>query len=337
MNREKYSKKINILINLAIFLLIIWLSKEVKAFFHIILNILLPFIIAFTIAYILNPIIKKLQKYHLKRSTAVLLIFILISLICFTFVMLTVPRLASEIKTISNSIPIYSQNIKSFLTRTFGQFEYFDVNIINMIEEIIARIIYAIINIIEKLLSSIPTLFLLPILCLYFLLDYNKIVNGINKVFSHKQQMFQEINQQFRSYLNGVLIVMIVMICFSTILLVIFRIPNALFLGTIIGITDIIPYFGPWIGGIIVVIFGFGKSVKCGIISVIIVVIIQMVENNFLVPKIQSQNIDSHPILIIMAMSIFSKIFGFLGLIFAIPLLVVIQIFLKNCVKTSLK
>ena len=101
-------------------------------------------------------------------------------------------------------------------------------------------------------------------------------------------------------------------------------------MGLIIGITDIIPYIGPYIGGTIVAVIASSDSIEKMIMVIIVIVIIQGLESWFITPKIQSKKISVHPIIVLLFIVIFGKIMGIIGMLIAVPVLAIIQTTLKT-------
>ena len=129
---------------------------------------------------------------------------------------------------------------------------------------------------------------------------------------------------------NGVLIVMVLLSLLATILFSIIGVEHSLLWGRIIGITNIIPYIGPYIGGAIVVAFTLLTSYKKALIVLVIIVLLQLIESNFITPNIHSKTMKTSPILVLLFISIFGQIMGIFGMIIAIPFLSIFQILVNK-------
>jgi predicted PurR-regulated permease PerM len=105
-----------------------------------------------------------------------------------------------------------------------------------------------------------------------------------------------------------------------------FHLRYPLLLGFLVGITDVIPYFGPIIGAIPAVIIAATISVKMVLISVVIIIILQFLEGNILSPYIMGKSLHMHPLIIIAAITAGGEIGGVIGLILAVPVLVVLRV-----------
>jgi predicted PurR-regulated permease PerM len=116
----------------------------------------------------------------------------------------------------------------------------------------------------------------------------------------------------------------------STILFSIIGIEHSLLWGIIIGTTNVIPYIGPYIGGAIVVTFTLLTSYKKAFIVLIVIVILQLIESNFISPNIHSKTVKTSPILVLLFVSIFGQILGIFGMIIAVPILSIFQILVNK-------
>jgi predicted PurR-regulated permease PerM len=168
------------------------------------------------------------------------------------------------------------------------------------------------------------------VLMIYFLIDFDKIIEWLKlKSDSFKKIKLKEylvdIKDTMQAYFKGVILVSSILILLSFILFTIFDIDYAFLLAIVIGITDIIPYIGPYIGGGLAVIVALTTSLKKAIIVLIIIVILQGLESWLITPKIQSKSIKVHPILVLLSLIFFGSIWGVIGMIVAVPLLAIIQ------------
>ena len=100
----------------------------------------------------------------------------------------------------------------------------------------------------------------------------------------------------------------------------------ALLFALFCGVTNAIPYVGPYIGGIPAIIVGFSQDIKTGIIVIISVVVVQLLDNFIFTPLVQSKGLKLHPVTIIISLLVFGKVFGIVGMIFAAPVVAVIKV-----------
>ena len=129
------------------------------------------------------------------------------------------------------------------------------------------------------------------------------------------------INNILRNYVKGTLLSSFIVFILSTIIFYIIGLDSALLFGFICGVTNIIPFIGPYIGASIPVLVAFTKNTTFGIIGTIMIFIVQTIEGNIIHPIIMSKSVKIHPVTSIISLLIFGYFFGILGMIFAVPLI----------------
>ena len=129
-----------------------------------------------------------------------------------------------------------------------------------------------------------------------------------------------------RGYVSGTLFTSLIVTFFTFIGLLISGISSPLLFAIFCGITNIVPYFGPYIGGIPTIIVAFSINPMCGIITLITILLVQVIEGNIINPIIVGKATDIHPITIIIGLLIFQHYFGIVGMIIATPVIGAIKI-----------
>src|SRR5690606_35156615 len=137
------------------------------------------------------------------------------------------------------------------------------------------------------------------------------------------KELLLEIDRSLSQFIRGRLILAFYVGIVTTIFLLVLDIEFAILIGLVTGIADIIPYFGPFLGFLPAIIFGFLNSTMKGIWVAIIFILIQWVENNVLAPKIIGDSTGIHPITILLALIIGGGMFGVIGMIFSIPIIAI--------------
>ncbi len=129
-----------------------------------------------------------------------------------------------------------------------------------------------------------------------------------------------------RKYVTGVLLIMCLVFITQSIGFALAGLPAPLIFALFCAITDVIPYFGPYIGGIPAVIVAFTISPVVGIWTIVAILIVQNLENNFYQPLIMGHAMELHPVTIIVGLLLFGHYFGLVGMIFATPIMACIKI-----------
>lgn len=327
---------------LCIIYLLFLIFPMFKTWINWILKISLPFFIGYLGSYLLYPLVEKLNKCKVSYKASVIII-VSIFLVFATFIlMLVIPKTIRQFNLLMQNIPMYIENISGFLDKLVEKLSFLPKellptpdNLSNLFMKFGEMVSNNLNNIFENITYYLVLFLISPILIIYFLFDFNNIKNKIKEFLIKKDkeevlETLSEINRNIRSYFNGVFIVMILLSLFATILFSIIGIDLSLLWGIIIGITNIIPYIGPYIGGAIVVIFTLATSFNKAFSVLVIILVLQLIESNFISPNIHSKTIKTNPILVLLFVTIFGDILGVLGMIIAVPILSIFQILVNK-------
>ena len=307
-----------------------------------ILKIAMPLFIGLAFAWIVEPMIRYLEKQKLSRKLSTFIVYILFVLILILLVVLVVPEFISQLRELIGQIPAFVVDIKDFITNLFSKFKDSEIDINTIQTNIITQIesfatnftnnsLSGIINAATSIISSSAGVLLGVLIGFYFSLDFDKICEKLKSWIpvKHKEEtthVLDELNTMARGYVSGTLFTSLVVTFFTFVGLIISGISSPLLFAIFCGITNIIPYFGPYIGGIPVIIVAFSISPMCGIIAAITIVIVQLLEGNVLNPIIVGKATDIHPITIVIGLLVFQHYFGIIGMIVATPIIGAIKI-----------
>lgn len=337
-----FNKLVNILLILIIILILANISNFLLSIFAFIGKIILPFFLGFVIAYIMNPLVNILEKYLKKRKYAVFVTILLIVLILFFIVKGIYPILYKELSSLFNNLPNIFENLKNELNKFSKFFTFLPEdnrpnadNIIDMIGKFLSNSHIKINNIVGSLLSFFSILVVTPVVTIYILIDFNNIKNGIKGLLIKKNKnrlldYLKELNTFSSKYVKTTFIVMIIMIILSSVTFTILKLDYPLFFGFIVGITNVIPYVGPYIGGAFPVLYSLSLSNINTFYVLLSIIIIQLIESNIISPYLHSKRSETHPLLVLISLSLFGSLFGVLGMLFAVPLFKFFEITLKH-------
>ncbi len=316
--------------------------------YHIILDLLKvvsPFFIGFVIAWLLRPLVVKVNdriKNNTLSSIIVFLVFILIfGIILYTFI----PTVYNEVNEMVGLLPNYVERVTNSINKFFVSFEENGINLGDFPEKIMATIINwsseiasdlpnNIINLIISLFSGVGTFVTGLIIGIYMLIDYENIDRHFKNIFPKNLQadinkLSKRMSSEVRKCVNGTFLVAFVVLVCDSIGFTLIGLRAPLLFGVICGLTDLIPFIGPYIGGAAAVIVGLTQDPLIGIGALIICVIVQIVENYILQPVIMSKASSCHPIIIIIALLVFGHFFGILGMILATPCLTILRVVIE--------
>ena len=191
-----------------------------------------------------------------------------------------------------------------------------------------------IIGLIASLFSGIGTVIMGLIVGIYMLIDYDNICNHFRKIFPKRFQsdvvmLCKQMSIEVRKCVNGTFLVALMVLFCDSIGFTLVGLNAPLLFGIFCGITDLIPYIGPYIGGAAAVLVGFTQDPLIGIGTLIICVIVQIVESYILQPVVMSKASNLHPIIIIISLLVFGHFFGILGMVLATPTLTILKVLYK--------
>lgn len=322
-----------------------YLIKEWKLlnFLGAVLSILSPFFIGIIIAWLLDPIVTWLQKNGFKRAIATVMVFLsFISLVVLFFVLL-IPSFADQINEFIGSAPNVLNNIKNFGENLFDKlnniYDYDFTNIkeqlygglSNVVSGLTVTLPNKVISIASSILSGGLNIIFGLFIAFYMLFDFNNVRKHLfnllpKSIHADAITLTDRLNKTLKSYVQGTLLIMLLLFIFQSITLAIAGLSSPMLFGMFCAVTNVIPYIGPYIGGIPAIIVGFTISPATGIFTLLAVVIAQFLESYFLNPIVMSKTMKLHPVTIMIGLLIFGHFFGILGMVLATPIISCIKI-----------
>lgn len=322
-----------------------YLIKEWRLinFLGAVLSILSPFFIGIIIAWLLDPIVTWLQKNGFKRAIATVMVFLsFISLVVLFFVLL-IPSFADQINEFIGSAPNVLNNIKNFGENLFDKlnniYDYDFTNIkeqlygglSNVVSGLTVTLPNKVISIASSIVSGGLNIIFGLFIAFYMLFDFNNVRKHLfnllpKSIHADAITLTDRLNKTLKSYVQGTLLIMLLLFIFQSITLAIAGLSSPMLFGMFCAVTNVIPYIGPYIGGIPAIIVGFTISPATGIFTLLAVVIAQFLESYFLNPIVMSKTMKLHPVTIMIGLLIFGHFFGILGMVLATPIISCIKI-----------
>jgi predicted PurR-regulated permease PerM len=319
-------------------LTILFKEWNVFGFIFSVLKVLSPLFIGILVAWLLDPVVKWLKKKGVRRSlgSTVSYIVLLGSVILIFYAM--IPVLRDQLTDFAQMVPGVIDSIKEWINGIFNnlnEIEGFDAlavkdSIFEKIElfgtKLTETLPTKIFNIIKTLFSGLGNFVIGLIIGFYFLLGFENIDDTLITVLPKKYQkeskkLLDDVNQAFRDFVSGSLVDCIFVFVITSIGLWAIGLKAPLLFGLFCGITNIIPYIGPYIGGIPAVIVGLSQSPLIGILTLVINVVIQFLEGNFLKPIIMSKSTKLHPVTIMVGLLVFGHFWGIIGMVVSTPII----------------
>ncbi|MGN9136009.1 AI-2E family transporter [Clostridium sp. HCP1S3_B4] len=337
----------------------------------VIVGICKPFIFGFALAYILDFLLRfveekiyslkyinkiKLLSPKIQRGVSLFITYLLALFLIFLFLYFVLPQLIDSMVGLINDIPTYINDTTKFIDDILINLninsEYlamFNDNIKNFIDYIIkvlTELLPVIGNIVTKMASGIWNIVLGLIVSIYMLIDKERFIalcrkvvyailpkNAANKV----TEIIRRSNYTFGKFLSGKILDSLIIGIMTFIILYVCKMPYALLVSVIVGITNIIPFFGPFIGAVpSFIIILFVDPVKA-LWFLLIVFVIQQIDGNIIGPKILGDSIGISAFWILFAILVAGKFLGIVGMVIGVPLFAVVYSIIKEIVEERLR
>jgi len=333
---------IALILSFFIFGFIIIEKTQIVSIIITILGLMIPLFIGWMLSWLVEPLIKYLDSKKIKRPLGTTIVYLALIIVMILIIVLVVPEFINQLKTLIGQLPSYLAKIKDFISGIFKRFDNnaIDVNAIQLdinaqlekfVTDFTSNGLNGVVKLVTDILSSGVTVGLSLIFAFYFSLSYDKVAKKFNNNIPKKHRseiliILGKIGEMTRRYVNGTILSSLIVIIFTFVGLLISGISSPLLFAIFCGITNIIPYFGPYIGGIPTIIVGFSISPLCGVICLITIFVVQIVEGNIINPLIVGKATDISPIVIVISLIIFEYFFGIIGMILATPVIGAIKI-----------
>lgn len=351
INIRKLNELIN-LSNLVVKILIMFLIvagiyagiivlKEIKvlSFLFSVLKIISPLFIGLIIAWLLDPIVTYLNKKGLKRIFGSLICYVVMFLLIILILGSLIPVLYDQINDfVTLTLPSMFETTKNLINDFFNNFKNIDgFDVMSMKNEVFRKLeVYTtsltsslpaiLVNIVKNLFSFIGVLAVGLVIGFFILLNMDETVKNIYMLFPVKyrteaKNLFTALNRPLKRFVNGALLDCSLIFIVNAIGFSIIGLKAPLLFALFCGITNVIPYVGPYIGGAPAVIVGLTQNTTTGIVVLIFIAIVQCLEGNLLQPIIMSKTTKLSPIVIILGLLVFGHFFGIWGMVLSTPIL----------------
>jgi len=314
------------------------------AFFYRVRTILTPFLFAVVIAYIFYPLVVLFETRGMSRVRAILLVYTALGTLLGLTLWTVLPKLTSELDDVLRQLPGHFKHWEKVGKDTLSIFR--KIKLPDMVQDglnvIMERLELAIEGLASKItelvmgaFTNLVSLLISPVLAFYLLRDHQAMrARSLQYVPAHYrgevQEIMGEVNQALNGFFRGQLLVSVFVGVFIYLGLLLLRIPNALFIGFIAGLFDIIPYFGPVLGFIPAATFALLKSPLTVVWVFILFVAANQIENGIISPKIIGERVGLHPLVVIFALFVGGDLMGLVGMLLAVPVAATLRVILDH-------
>lgn len=319
---------------------VIMLTKEIRIFKFIlvILKVISPLFIGFIIAWLFDPLVKWLQKKGIRRSIGTTITYVIllgfIALVMGGLIPLLSEQLNEFIKVIPNIIDnsrdvidkfadklsvIDGLDVSAFKRELFDKIVVFSTNLTSELPSMLVIFV-------RKFFSGMGSIIVGLVIGFYLLLSFNNVNDTLITLFPKKiqrntKEIVYEVNSSLRRFVVGALLDALLIFIVSSIGFGIVGLKAPFLFALFCALTNIIPYAGPYIGGIPAVIVGFSQSPTVGILTLVIIVVVQFLEGNFIQPMVMSKTTKLHPVTIMIGLLVFGHFWGILGMFVSTPII----------------
>jgi predicted PurR-regulated permease PerM len=326
----------------AVLIAIIWLLGPV----------LTPFVVASVLAYALTPLVNKLDLAwggKVPRILAVVAVEVVFVLAMLALALLVVPILAKELPLLREQLPLLAERVNAWVAPIFQSLGIpiaLDVASIKafMLKYLNANIEDGFAHILTSLklggslaLTVIGNAILIPVALFYLLMDWSRFVERVQELIpkrlqSTAQSFMDECDEVLGQYLRGQMLVMLILAVYFSVGLALFGLDLALPIGVFTGLAIFVPYVGFGVGLVLALLAGLLEfaSIKAVVMVAVVYGFGQLIESLYLTPRLVGERIGLHPLAVIFALLAFGQLFGFVGVLIALPASAVLLVAIRR-------
>ncbi len=307
-------------------------------------SVILPFLVGGAIAYFLDPVADRLERAGLGRTAATATITIIGIMAFVILALLVIPTLVRQLVGLVNAAPTIATELQDFLTKKFPSLMD-NESVVRDTLNSVARTIQArggelatgLLSSALGVINAVVFIVVVPVVAFYLLLDWDHMVARIEALVPRDhmptvRHLASEIDRVMAAFVRGQVSVCLILGTFYAIALMLAGLQFGLIVGAIAGLVTFIPYVGALIGGVLAVglaLFQFwGDWLSIGIVAAIFAVG-QFLEGNIITPKLVGKSVGLHPVWLLFALSAFGTLFGFVGMLVAVPVAAALGVILR--------
>jgi len=330
-------------------------------------SVFTPIILGIAIAYLLNPILKvferkvfkKLKSKKIVRALSMLMTYVVAVLIMVAFAFLIIPQLVKSIALLELDVYLAAttDQINRLISKFLGNSAAENIIDKQSLLSLVARILSGSSSLLENIGESvieygmglfvgIKNSIIAFFISIYVLLSKERLKAQAKKfttaMFPQKanERFYKYVylsHQTFSRYLVGMFIDAFIVGILTLVVLLIFRIPSAILVSTIVACTNVIPVFGPFIGAIPSFLLIFIESPWKALLFLVLILIIQQIDGNIIAPRILGNSTGLSSLGVIISIIIMGHYFGIIGMVLGVPIFSVIVAMIKEFLETKLR
>jgi predicted PurR-regulated permease PerM len=297
---------------------------------------LILLLLAIILGEAIRPLVAQLERYHIPPAIGVLLIFLIVLVLAGLLLFFLLNPLVSQISSLTHHLPSYQKQLQTQVNQLQRRLQAQGA-VGQAIQNVAAALASAVQHSAPALLA-VPLGFLsgifgilISVVVILTMTIFWVLSSGTLKAFvvglfppasqDHTSSVLHQIGRTFGGYVRGTLISMVLIGTLSGAGLAILQVPYALLLGVLAGLTELLPYLGPWISGSVSVLLALIAVGPLKAVEVVILfILIQEIEGNVVQPLVMSRSVHIDPLLVIVAVLVGINLLGIIGAILAVPL-----------------
>ena len=313
-----------------------------------------PIIISGFLFYLLNPVVNllmkvKIKKFKIGRTLAVAIVFILLIALLALLSAAVMPSIIGQFQELISKIPAYIKELQKLILSLSHKdnlpawvnnldinsyVDQFQGSVSEMVKKFAFSLTSGVGSLIGAIASVAVTLVTVPFIVFYMLKDGPKLLPNIKKFFAKKhadaiEDLLKQMSATIAKYISGQAIECLAVGTMSIIGYSLIGLPYALIIGIFAGITNIIPYLGPYIGLIPALFIATTHSLKLTILVIVVCVVVQQIDGNLVYPNVIGKSLEIHPLTIILLLLVAGNLAGLLGMILGVPVYAVTKVVIK--------
>ena len=307
-------------------------------------DVVLPFVLGGAIAYFMDPVADRLEELGLSRAAATAVITIIAILIFVIVILAVVPTLIAQATSLVQIAPELVRDLQAFVSERFPQLLNPEsaayqalASIGDQIQAHGGAFLQSALTSAAGLVNVLVLIVVVPVVAFYLLLDWDNMVARVDQLLPRDhapviRRLAKEVDAVLAGFVRGMGTVCLILGTYYAVALMLVGLQFGLVVGSIAGLITFIPYVGALVGGALAVGLGlfqfWGDWVSLGLVGGIFITG-QMLEGNFLTPKLVGSSVGLHPVWLLFALSLFGSLFGFVGMLVAVPVAAAIGVFVR--------
>ncbi len=307
-------------------------------------NVLLPFVLGGAVAYCLDPIADRLERIGFSRVLATITITFLSAILFILSALLILPLLVTQLTGLFEATPEILRNLRTFLSEQFpalldanSQLSKSLAALGETIQSKGGAVLGSLISSAAGLVNILVLVVLVPVITFYLLMDWDRMVARIDELLPRDhapviRQLAREIDNTLSAFIRGQGMVSLLLGTYYAVALMLAGLQFGLVVGFITGLITFIPYVGALVGGTLAIglaLFQFWGEWIWIVVIAGIFFLGQFLEGNILTPKLIGGSVGLHPVWLIFALSAFGTLFGFVGMLVAVPMAAMIGVVVR--------